>query len=350
MSLIKGADLKGKKLYKFLEISMKHHDMIYKEGENIDVLPFVPVGECSKGGLYFFDESITDELLVKIYLSSFYIADVIIDDDEPVWKESNGKYKTHKITLTNIRNKIKFELNDNVIKLICEGTEKNVEFGTFYKIFYGKEQTKELIKYVMSIKNVGCYLYKFVENIDEDIFFDLIKIKNDCCKEDFIYWIKNTFEKLMKISSNPEELLIRYYENISEKYAIKFDNDTNIFRKYWTKNVISRFLEFSITKNHTLFNIGTATAFILLNYQDTMDMEKLVELRPSLYRFVYNKTIRMTKFILSDKKLSDLYMFIPIELVKEIILKNEQKDEVIFDELIKIKEIKEMVMGMLLVA
>jgi hypothetical protein len=38
---------------KILRQDMTHHGFIYKNGLNIDTVPFYPKGTCTKGGLYF---------------------------------------------------------------------------------------------------------------------------------------------------------------------------------------------------------------------------------------------------------------------------------------------------------
>ena len=48
---------KDKKFYKFLNDDLIHYNFQYGLGLNIDMRPFTPTNRCSKGGLYFCDES-----------------------------------------------------------------------------------------------------------------------------------------------------------------------------------------------------------------------------------------------------------------------------------------------------
>ena len=57
MSLINPSSLFNTRLYKFTNKDEYHHGLPYHDGVNIDIVPFNPSGECSSGGMYFFDES-----------------------------------------------------------------------------------------------------------------------------------------------------------------------------------------------------------------------------------------------------------------------------------------------------
>jgi len=46
------------KYYKIINSESGHHGLFYKEGRNIDPLPFNPHGNCEKGGIYFAREDI----------------------------------------------------------------------------------------------------------------------------------------------------------------------------------------------------------------------------------------------------------------------------------------------------
>jgi hypothetical protein len=119
-------ELKDKKLAKVLHPTLKHYNFQYREGLNIDHLPFNPSSECSPGGLYFCE--FKD---VATYFSyGSLIADVTLPDDAKVYKEA-CKYKANKIILSNIRpiqeltewNSLDFQLaavrqNGNAIRFI----------------------------------------------------------------------------------------------------------------------------------------------------------------------------------------------------------------------------------------
>jgi hypothetical protein len=85
---------------KILAEDLNHNGFQYKEGLNVDTVPFNPVGSCSRGGLYF-----TTMQHMILYLNyGNKIADVEIPDDAEVYKDPSGnKWKADKIIIKNIR-------------------------------------------------------------------------------------------------------------------------------------------------------------------------------------------------------------------------------------------------------
>jgi len=85
-------------LYKFLYNSLKHYDFEYKLGLNIDHNNFNPINKCSKGGLYFCDESNCYK-----HFGSYgtKIGFVQIPDDAKIYVE-DGKFKADKLIITKI--------------------------------------------------------------------------------------------------------------------------------------------------------------------------------------------------------------------------------------------------------
>lgn len=90
------------KYYKVLNIDECHHGFQYKEGLNVDTLPFYPKGRCEAGGLYFASEDI-------LYFLDYgpIIREVTLPEGEEVYKDNEGvvcyehpiKYKAHRIIL-----------------------------------------------------------------------------------------------------------------------------------------------------------------------------------------------------------------------------------------------------------
>jgi hypothetical protein len=78
-----------------------HFGFVYKEGLNVDHVPFDPSGECKPGGLYF------TTLEQVPYWHSWHwplIADVTLPDDARVYAEPSGtKWKADRLVLSNIR-------------------------------------------------------------------------------------------------------------------------------------------------------------------------------------------------------------------------------------------------------
>jgi len=84
--------------FKILRENLKHYDMQYKEGLNVDVLPFNPKPECGEGGLYFTDE----QYILDFVDYGSKIAEVTVPEGEMI-VPLEEKYKAHKIILSNIR-------------------------------------------------------------------------------------------------------------------------------------------------------------------------------------------------------------------------------------------------------
>lgn len=88
--------------YKVLKDNLTHHNFQYKEGLNVDTLPFNPKGECTSGGLYYTDKP--NVINWALSLDCSLIADVTIPEDAKVYKEICGtKWKADRLILSNIR-------------------------------------------------------------------------------------------------------------------------------------------------------------------------------------------------------------------------------------------------------
>jgi len=335
MALIKGKDLKDKKLFKFFRINMTNYNFTYKEGENIDVNSDVLDEKC---GLTFMDESY--KKFISFYLKEyyFYIGDVSIDDEEDILKIEDGIYKAHKIILSNIRYKIDFDLTENEISKIINFTEGNVGFSEVYRLLHKKNHVKELIQLVMNIPRVVDYLYIFVKSPDEDEFFTLADFyfkghpngKNEI-NTDFLVWLEFTFKKLLAATNNTENFFIKYLNVIYNHYKCKFNYKT--LQMFWNnKKVINNVLEKIIDGTCVCPFIDEKMAFILINNQEVIDFEKLLMFEPKLYQFIHYKTLTQTNLVLT-KKDYNIINYIPEEIMKqynirlELFKKNYIKDE-----------------------
>ena len=83
---------------KILNEKMNHHGFQYKEGLNIDTVPFNPKGNCEPGGLYYTDK----ENIFGFLLFGTLIADVHVPEDAQVY-QSKHKWKADRIVLSNVR-------------------------------------------------------------------------------------------------------------------------------------------------------------------------------------------------------------------------------------------------------
>jgi len=86
------------RFYKFLHNNLIHNKFRYELGVNIDFNPFNPEGECTKGGLYFCDDT-----KCHMYWKRFgtKLAYIEIPPDARVYIEKN-KFKADKFIITNI--------------------------------------------------------------------------------------------------------------------------------------------------------------------------------------------------------------------------------------------------------
>jgi hypothetical protein len=85
--------------FKILNENLIHYGFQYKEGLNVDTVPFDPTGTCKAGGLYFSDR----EHIVKFLHYGTKIATVTVPDDARVYTDPKGsKWKADMIILSDI--------------------------------------------------------------------------------------------------------------------------------------------------------------------------------------------------------------------------------------------------------
>jgi hypothetical protein len=88
-------------MYKLLHKNLEHRGFKYKEGLNVDHVPFTAYGDCEPGGLYY-----TDFAHIGMWFNVDYvwIADVTVPADAHVHPGPRGdKWKADRIVLSNIR-------------------------------------------------------------------------------------------------------------------------------------------------------------------------------------------------------------------------------------------------------
>jgi hypothetical protein len=118
---------------KIFNKNLKHNEFTYKEGLNIDHIPFNPTGTCKEGGLYFCEAND-----VHLYLNyGTLMADVEIPPGAQVYHGSN-KLKADKIIITNIR-----PIEDHILWSDPDFCRIVVTHDSFALRFV-KEQTDEL--------------------------------------------------------------------------------------------------------------------------------------------------------------------------------------------------------------
>ena len=149
---------------RFVKLTNKeenHNGYQFKDGLNIDTIPFNTKKECSAGGIYFCEFNNFVEYLNYGYNHMHFMRNVVISDDAQVFEEPNGKYKSDKIIL----------LDKSVIfenKEIClEAVRQN---GC--KLQYVKEQTPEIC--LVAVRQNGCALM-FVKDKTPELCLDAIR-------------------------------------------------------------------------------------------------------------------------------------------------------------------------------
>ncbi len=168
---------------KVLNKDLKHHGFQYKEGLNVDTVPFNPSGDCESGGLYY----ATTEHIFKFLSFGYFIADVTIPQDAKVY-ETKGKFKADRIILSNIRrvevyiNSLPYESQLNAVKqngyllkyvknqtpeLCLDALKQNG-----YALRYVKEQTPEIC--LTAVKRYG-HALQYVKEQTPEICMDAVK-------------------------------------------------------------------------------------------------------------------------------------------------------------------------------
>jgi ankyrin repeat protein len=131
--------------YKITNPEENHFGLQYKDGLNVDLLPFNPSGDCEFGGIYFSRE----DILAFLGYGS-WLREVTIPEGELIYENSGEpkKWKAHQVILGPRR-----EINLNVIKeLIEEGANPKAQ-GSHAIVWAAQKGHLEVIKYLVSI---GC--------------------------------------------------------------------------------------------------------------------------------------------------------------------------------------------------
>ena len=145
---------------KILRKDMTHHKFLYKEGLNVDTIPFNPTGTCSPGGLYF---CTLEDMPLYIEYGTL-IADVELPADAAVYAEDH-KVKADKIILKNIRPiqdhqcwsdlnfcKLSVQQDGLALQYVKNQTEEICKLAVHQNglaIQYVKNQTEEIRKLVV---------------------------------------------------------------------------------------------------------------------------------------------------------------------------------------------------------
>ena len=108
--------------YKILRENKTHHGLVYKEGLNVDPIPFNPSGSCLSGGIYFAEK----DILAFLWAGPL-ICEVTLPEDARVYKNPGKpeKWKADKVILGPFK-----KINLAVIKkLVKEGADIHTDSG-----------------------------------------------------------------------------------------------------------------------------------------------------------------------------------------------------------------------------
>jgi hypothetical protein len=146
--------------FKFFRGDLTHHNFKYKLGDNADVIPFSPSGECKEGGLYFTDLDHIFEFMefgTQIGVISLY-------NDSKVYVEETGKYKTDKFFIEEI-----VSVN-NFLERFLSPLEAVKQNGDALKFI--NEQTPEIC--LSAVKQNG-WMLRYVKKQTPEICLSAVK-------------------------------------------------------------------------------------------------------------------------------------------------------------------------------
>ena len=198
---------KNTKLYKFLNNDLKHYDFEYKLGLNIDTEQFNPMNKCSKGGLYFCEES-DNYMHCTSYGSK--LALIEIPNDARVYIEDH-KFKADRLIIKKI---IDFKNIDD--KFWIDIVPKNG-----WALKYVKKQNEEIC--ILAVQQNGRILEHVKEQTD--------KICESAVKQtsSAFLFVKNHTDEICKITVQHDDATIVYPTNkqtpyICVNYALRWYN------------------------------------------------------------------------------------------------------------------------------
>ena len=219
--------------FKILSKDLNHNDFQYKEGLNIDTVPFNPQGDCEPGGLYFTDK---EHILDYIYYGTL-IADVLLPEDAKVYKSGNN-WKADKIFLLDIRPIEDFvstlawreilksvKQNGLILRYVQLQTPKICleavkQYG--HTLQFVKEQTPEIC--LEAVKQDG-HALRFVKKQTRELCLEAIRQSSDA----FRYVKVPTPELYLEAERcNQNEILTSEVENQNELFLNKIEYLFNV--------------------------------------------------------------------------------------------------------------------------
>jgi hypothetical protein len=101
----------------------RHHYLQYKDGLNVDIVPFNPIGSCEPGGIYFASKDI-----FRFIDYGPWIREVFLPEDARVYKNPGipEKWKADKVILGLRREWCDVEVLKELIEYGCDPTDNFV--------------------------------------------------------------------------------------------------------------------------------------------------------------------------------------------------------------------------------
>ena len=164
MSILTGKEFNEKyagiKFVKLTNTEENHNGYQFKDGLNVDNIPFNTKYECSAGGIYFCRiDNFTKYL--DYGKEMYYMRNIIVPDDSQVFEESNGKYKSDKLIL--LDKSVIFENEDLCLEAVKQDG---------YALFYVKKQTPEIC--LVAVKQNG-HALDYVEEQTPELCLEAVK-------------------------------------------------------------------------------------------------------------------------------------------------------------------------------
>jgi hypothetical protein len=124
----------------------RHYRMQYKDGLNVDILPFNPSGNCRKGGIYFASKDIFGFLSYGPW-----IREVFLPEDVRIYENPGEikKWKADKVILGHRRKWCDVKVLKELIEYGCDPTA----FNNYAIRLAAENGHLEVVKYLYSI---GC--------------------------------------------------------------------------------------------------------------------------------------------------------------------------------------------------
>ncbi len=208
-------------MYKLTNYTSCHNGFQFKEGLNIDTIPFNTTRECSPGGMYFTTSDDFYRYLMYNDKKMYWVYDVEIPPEAKVHYEPNGKAKTDRFILKNKRpiselkewddENFQFKVikySDHFMRYIPNPTRavklKVVSFGGD-GIHHIKNPDEEL-----KLAAVTSYAHsiRFIDDPSEEVQLVAVKQSGMC-----LQWIANPTYKVKFAAVTECGLAIKFVEN-----------------------------------------------------------------------------------------------------------------------------------------